>query len=365
MELPYYLPAHLEIHAKNDAINAHNDLPNSNTIDRSPNQLFFPGKLRPRNPIDPFLRFGAVCMIQSNPTTISKRASVFNTNQKYLLPTEVGVNLGTEEGHPYCYLFLIGNGHKIFRKKFHSFSADYIPFTFIAKPQELISIHSLQKVVDSAISTPAISSIPTQSLGEISNTPRYNTRSSRSHLSLFTQPSVYQLSRADYLPTVQYLTKNALLLHQDISNTDYKLTPPTVTKDELTVSEALKHPLAEFLTLAIQKEVNNLTVIVPALRHVQFSDIPLDAVIIPNKFFVKPKESSDLKWKARLAMGGDRQPANSFGNIYASMCDNNLSIFALSLAQADSIEKNYHLNVVGFDITTAFPKCAATKKLSP
>jgi hypothetical protein len=130
--LPYHLPSKYHIYLKQHSIHLHNSIPNSITLTRSPDQIF-DGCSRSLNPNYPFLPFGAVCSVKSNPLTMLRRATLYNTDVKYISPSEVGVNLGWDDAHPYCHAFLLANTIIIFRKIFVPLDDSVIPFGWLPK----------------------------------------------------------------------------------------------------------------------------------------------------------------------------------------------------------------------------------------
>jgi hypothetical protein len=417
--LPYHLPSKYEIHLKQHSIHLHNSVPNTITLTRSPDQIF-DGAPRALHPIYPFLPFGAVCNVKSNPLSMQRRATLYNTDVKYISPSEVGVNLGWDDAHPYCNSFLLANGLIIFRKTFIPLDDSVIPFGWLPKSPDYlfpsdtaINTESPTQAHPRTITTQDISTsnsthapplvedatsfqITTPSDKEIDQLP---SSTSETFLPIRVPiPPLPNNSPLDPswtivsskhkrtnnapiptdLPPVSDSTRHrssrrgpltkALLASEDtalINDCDFFLYPPLIKKEELTYKQAMLHPAAAKCSIALDIELGGLIDNLHALgpKPTAFEEIPPHGAIIPSKAFFKYKPSLPHEWKCRFVLGGDRQPADTFGETFAGMADLCLSILILALAQAHSVVNNYKLHVAGFDITMAFPKVKATPDL--
>jgi len=369
-DLPFILPAKYEIYVKRDCVYNLNTLPNSNTIDKSPYQLFYNGATPPLHKKHPFLRFGTVCVVEANELTSKARAALTASNPKYVLPTELGVVFGTDRAHPFCYMFLVQSGRVIFRKNITPVDR-IIPFNWTPRNLPLLVSPTDPPVLTVMAPINSIQSI--------------NSDSSVDHLSSDQDESDLWTTSASLSEPVAHRTrsttsKGAILLmsldHQasflaeidpPLVHNDYTLYPPTKVKDELSVSEALLHPAAPTLRLAIDKEFYGLQELVPALakQPTAWADIPKNAVLLPSKLFLKPRPLAALGWKARFALGGNRQPPDSFGEIFAGMADSGSTMLVLALCQAHAFQHKYRLVINGSDIPIAYPKCPTTPENCP
>ena len=403
--LPYILPSKYDINTKQHSIHLHNSLPNSVTIDRSPDQKF-DRCIRQLNPNFPFLPYGAVCSVKSHALTMMRRATQYNTDVKYISPSETGVNLGWDDEHPLCNIFLLSNGLMIFRKIFTPLDDSVIPFGWTPKiPDYLIPPtisdrpSSKSENTETIPLTPSTNSNPIPPFHELVISPVVPTDSTISSTSpllidkIVEPPPSQTLPDDDFTPFTVVLPRKtpktkqpvlvpfniqtrssrpltkALLLDStiDSKDTDYYLFPPIIKKEELTHKQALLHPAAASCSIALDIEITGLIETLNALgpEPTDFADIEPNAAIIPNKVFYKHKPSLPHQWKCRLVLGGNLQPSDTYGDIYAGMTDSGISILILALCQADSISHNYILFVSGFDITMAFPKVRATPENCP
>ena len=396
--LPYILPSKYAINTKQHSIHIHNSMPNSITIDRSPDQKF-DGCIRSLNPNFPFLPYGGVCSVKSHALTMMRRATQYNTDVKYISPSETGVNLGWDDEHPMCNIFLLSNGLMIFRKIFTPLDDSVIPFGWTPK----IADYRIPPTVSDMPDTTSTITPDNPSKQPIATLPISNT--SKDTISVETPPLIVETShpahthphtphvavpdedpnpftlvpprkpkkkpmfvKFDMQTRSRPLTK-ALLLESSVASqdTDYYLFPPAIKKEELTHKQALLHPAAASCSIALDIEISGLIETLNALgpEPTAFDDIEPHAAIIPNKVFYKHKPSLPHQWKCRLVLGGNLQPSDTYGDIYAGMTDSGVSILIIALCQADSITHNYTLHVSGFDITMAFPKVRATPENCP
>jgi len=424
--LPYHLPSKYDIHLKQHSIHLHNSVPNSITLTRSPDQIF-DSCSRSLNPNFPFLPFGAVCSVKSNPLTMLRRATLYNTDLKYISPSEVGVNLGWDDAHPYCHAFLLANTVIIFRKIFTPLDDSVIPFGWLPKlpdyklpnlpvipPAHTLDHNSTDSNTSPVLSTPSpppstniqlpkvtlplpLVTQPDPHPPQLPPTPTTSPLPSDNNCPLFsdsTWTTVLPKSKkitfqslptppiSDRTPPISDRTRNrsirrgehpltkALLSTEDstlINDSDFFLIPPLIKKEELTYKQAMLHPAAAKCTIALAIELGGLIDTLNALGPLPtaFADIPSNAAIIPNKVFFKYKPSLPHEWKCRFVLGGDRQPADTYGETFAGMADLCLSLLIIALCQAHSILNQYTLHVAGFDITMAFPKVAATPENCP
>jgi hypothetical protein len=398
--LPYHLPPKFTINVKQHAIHIHNSLPNSITINRSPDQIF-DGKIRDLNPNFPHLPFGAVCSVKSNPLTMARRATLYNTDIKYISPSEVGVNLGWDDAHPFCNVFLLANGLIIFRKTFTPLHDSVIPFGWVAKTMDTVTITATpdteqlisdpttdpildQPIVTSPPPTPLLSSnhdllnntTTTASPTIPSIIPSFNppvntlpeTWTTVTSPKQSTKPPVISNYSTRSKPLLKsFLSPSSTTTDAELKDTDFYLYPPAIKKEELTHRQAMSHPAAANCSTALDIEISGLIDILNALgpKPTPFDEIEEDAAIIPNKIFYKYKPSLPHQWKCRFVLGGDRQPIDTYVETFAGMTDTGISLLIIALCQAHSIEYDYTLHVSGFDITMAFPKVKATPHNCP
>ena len=113
--LPFVLPSKYEIYADLKVAKSMNDLPNTLTSPTTPT-ISVEGK-RPTYHRDlPFLKFGAVCMVQQYPDKIHSQAKLLNTSVGSVPKAELGVCMGTDPSHRGSYLFVVANGQVVPRR---------------------------------------------------------------------------------------------------------------------------------------------------------------------------------------------------------------------------------------------------------
>jgi hypothetical protein len=107
-----------------------------------------------------------------------------------------------------------------------------------------------------------------------------------------------------------------------------------------------------------------------SIRPILAEHIAKDAVRIRGSMRFKDKFTSDGSYDrstARLAAGGDTQPADSYGETYAATATESNKILLLAAMHADAIHRKavHSLHMSSFDITGAFLHVKLDKKNSP